>query len=242
MICIYFIFNVTDGCIQHAHRQIKEVEQLQSDCQNHIGRPGVLYVQMGPESKIYLLMGVKGAWFDETTAGNSWLACLWLHLHVSCKRLALNFCFFLFLLFFFPCKPCFSPGNVQHLCTMASLGHLLPLLPWPCPWDAPEPLTAWGFTGGVKRQESCCLSLPLPVLWRACREANRGVEATFPCSGVMVGEHQASRLQAVSPPSWAFPGTWILTGFCAEEMCVCAQDIHPTSLGEILLSGIKPWS
>lgn len=65
MICIYFISSVKDGCIQQAHRQIKEVEQLQklcqSDCQNQIGRPGVLYVQMGPESEICLLMGVKGA-------------------------------------------------------------------------------------------------------------------------------------------------------------------------------------
>lgn len=65
MICIYFIFSMKDGCIQHAHRQIKEVERLQklcqSDCQNHIGRSGVLCVQMGSESEICLLIGVKGA-------------------------------------------------------------------------------------------------------------------------------------------------------------------------------------
>lgn len=177
MISIYFIFSMKDGCIQHAHRQIKEAEQLQklcqSDCQNHTGRPGVLYVQMGPESKICLLMGVKGAWFGETTAGNSWLAWLWLHLHMFCKKLALNI--YLFLSFyFFPCKPCFSLRDVQHLCTMGSLGHQLPLLPWPCPGVPLSCSLRGGFTRGVDRQESCCLSLPLPVLCRACREANRG--------------------------------------------------------------------
>lgn len=103
MICIYFIFSMKDGCIQHAHRQIKEVERLQklrqSDCQNHIGRPGVLCVQMESESEICLLIGVKGAWCDETTAENSWLAWLWPHLHVSHKRLALIIYFFFF---FFP--------------------------------------------------------------------------------------------------------------------------------------------
>lgn len=104
MICIYFIFSMKDGCIQHAHRQIKEVEWLQklcqSDCQNHIGRPGVLCVQMESESEICLLIGVKGAWCDETTAENSWLAWLWPHLHVSHKRLALIIYFFFF---FFSC-------------------------------------------------------------------------------------------------------------------------------------------
>lgn len=234
MICIYFIFSMKDGCIQHAHRQIKEVEWLQklcqSDCQNHIGRPGVLCVQMESESEICLLIGVKRAWCDETTAENSWLAWLWPHLHVSHKRLALIIYFFFF--FFLPC---FSFVDVQHSCTMPSLGHQLHLLPWPCPW------VHGGSSWRVNRQESCCHCLLLLVLGRACREANRERDITFPCSGVVVGEHKASRSQAVSPCSWAFPGTWILTGFCVE-MCVCAQEIHPTSLGEISLSGIKPWS
>lgn len=76
---LYF-FSVKDGCIQHAHTQIKEVEQLQklcqSVCQNRIGRPGALYVQMGPESEVCLLTGEKGAWFDKITAESCSLAWL----------------------------------------------------------------------------------------------------------------------------------------------------------------------
>lgn len=41
-----------------------------------------------------------------------------------------------------PAKPCFSLGDVQDSCTVASLGHQLPLLPFAC--APPEPLTAWG--------------------------------------------------------------------------------------------------
>lgn len=225
MIRIYFFFSMKDGCIQHAHRQIKEVEQLQklwqSDCQNHIGRRGVLYVQMGPESEICLLMGVKGAWFDETAAENSWLAWLWLHLHMPCKRLALNiyfFCFFSFF-FFFPCKPCFSLGDVQHSFTMSSLGHQLPLKPWPARGVLLSCSVRGGFIWGVKRQESCCHSLPLLMLWRVCREANRGTEATFPCSRVMVGEHKTSRMQAVSPHSSRdLNSYWVL----CWDVCLCS--------------------
>lgn len=75
-----FFFSVKDGCVQHAQAQIKDVEQLQkpcqSVCQNHIGRPGALYVQMGPESEIGLLMGEKGAWFDKITTESCWLTWL----------------------------------------------------------------------------------------------------------------------------------------------------------------------
>lgn len=70
-VTVFFFPRVKDGCIQHAHMQIKDIEQLQklcqSVCQNHIGRPGALYVQMGPESEICLLVGEKGAWFDKIT-------------------------------------------------------------------------------------------------------------------------------------------------------------------------------
>ena len=80
MIRIYFFFSVKDGCIQHAYVQTKVVEQLQklcqSVCQNHIGGPGALYVQMGPESETCLLMGEKGAWFDKITTESCWLAWL----------------------------------------------------------------------------------------------------------------------------------------------------------------------
>lgn len=114
-----FFFSVKDGCIQRAHIRIKDFEQLQklcqSVCQNHAGRPGALYIQLGPENKICLLMGEKRAWFDKITAQSCWLAWLWLHLHAPCEKLALNPCF---------CELCFSLGGAEPLSPLWGTSHL----------------------------------------------------------------------------------------------------------------------
>lgn len=102
---------------------------------------------------------------------------------------------------------------------MSSLGHQLPLKPWPARGVLLSCSVRGGFIWGVKRQESCCHSLPLLMLWRVCREANRGTEATFPCSRVMVGEHKTSRMQAVSPHSSRdLNSYWVL----CWDVCLCS--------------------
>ena len=142
-----FSFSVKDGCIQHAHAQIKGVAQLQkpcqSACQNHIG--SALYVQMGPEREICLLMGEKGAWLDKVTAESRWLAWLCPHLQTPCKKLALKYLFY-FL-------------SVSRVCVsgMCSLRVLCPRRDTSClrgPGPAPG-VTLQCSLRGVSRQESC---------------------------------------------------------------------------------------
>lgn len=88
-----FFFFLCEGWLHSICTQIKEVEQLQklcqSVCKNPTGRLGALYVQMGPESEICLLLGEKGAWFDKITAESCWLAWLRRHLCILCKKLTI---------------------------------------------------------------------------------------------------------------------------------------------------------
>lgn len=71
--------------------------------------------------------------------------------------------------------------------------------------------------GGWAGRWATVTVVPLLMLWRLPREANKAIEATFPCRRVREEEHKVNRAQAVSPahssrisPPWDLNSGWIL--------------------------------